>query len=177
MDNLNNQKVISLNSTFSTNYLDAKHLYLYRFGKLPSVAFINYVDGEKAFDAFVNTYRHEIEDIYQSKWYDKRIKTYHFDTTFVVLKKGIIVEFDEGYCELYYASDQQETVLQITGLVKVFKERQRRQPLEINLIVKAGGGMDLKPMEIKRTKLNLDLFYEADFKPVDEIIIPALPDW
>lgn len=55
-------------------------------------------------------------------------------------------------------------------LVMPFKERQRRQPLEINLIVLNQQELDLKPLEIKRTKLDLDLFYENDFKTVDDII-------
>jgi hypothetical protein len=63
-----------------------------------------------------------------------------------------------------------EFILELTGLVSQFKERQRRQPLEINLIVQSRNTLDLKAMEIKRTKLDLDLFYEDDFKEVDAVI-------
>ncbi|HEY4063168.1 MAG TPA: AAA family ATPase [Puia sp.] len=51
-----------------------------------------------------------------------------------------------------------------------FKERQRRQPLEINLIVQNRNRMEFKAMEIKRTQLDLGLFYGDDFMEVDEII-------
>ena len=170
MDNLDTQKVINLNSMFNTNFLNAKHLYLYQFKALPSIAFINSIDGEKAFNAFMEKYGAQVQEVYQSKWYKREQQQYHFDTTFVVLANSIIIEFDEKYCEFYYANEQQALVLQITDFVKAFKERQRRQPLEINLIVENKNGMELKAMEIKRTKLNLDLFYEDDFKPVDEVI-------
>lgn len=50
------------------------------------------------------------------------------------------------------------------------KERQRKQPLEINLIVQSRYGFELKAMEIKRTKLDLDLFYDDAFKEVDATI-------
>jgi SpoVK/Ycf46/Vps4 family AAA+-type ATPase len=43
-------------------------------------------------------------------------------------------------------------------------------PLEVNLIVKGSYGLELKSMEIKKTKLDIDLFYEDDFKEVDLII-------
>jgi SpoVK/Ycf46/Vps4 family AAA+-type ATPase len=36
--------------------------------------------------------------------------------------------------------------------------------------VEAGYGLELKSMEIKRTRLDLDLFYEDDFKEVDRVI-------
>ena len=55
-------------------------------------------------------------------------------------------------------------------LVNQFKQRQRRQPLEINLIVQNRSTLELKAMEIKRTKLDIDLFYEDDFKETDELI-------
>jgi len=55
-------------------------------------------------------------------------------------------------------------------MAKQFKERQRKKPLEINLIVKGRNELELKAMEIKRTKLNVDLFYEDEFKTVDETI-------
>lgn len=51
-----------------------------------------------------------------------------------------------------------------------FKERKKRDPLEINLIVKGSSRLELKSMEVKRTKLDLDLFYEDDFKEVDAVI-------
>ena len=56
------------------------------------------------------------------------------------------------------------------GLVSQFRERQRRQPLEINLIAKANGGFELKGVEVKRTRLDLDLFYEDEFRETDELI-------
>ena len=64
----------------------------------------------------------------------------------------------------------EEFITEVTKLANQFKERQRRQPLEINLIVRVNSRLDLKSMEIKRTKLDLDLFYEDDFKMTDEII-------
>ncbi|HRG92524.1 MAG TPA: AAA family ATPase, partial [Chitinophagaceae bacterium] len=81
-----------------------------------------------------------------------------------------IVEFDDNYCEFYHDGKNETLVQEITELVTRFRVRQRRQPLEINMIVQNRNSLELKAMEIKRTKLNLDLFYEDDFREVDALI-------
>ncbi|MEP6845144.1 MAG: AAA family ATPase [Panacibacter sp.] len=86
------------------------------------------------------------------------------------MEKNFLIEFDDSYCYILHDGQQQELLEEVTALAKQYKEKQRKQPLEINLIVKDGQGLDLKSMEIKRTKLDLDLFYEDDFKAVDETI-------
>ncbi len=40
----------------------------------------------------------------------------------------------------------------------------------MNLIVRTSDGFELRSMEIKRTKLDLDLFYQDDFRETDELI-------
>lgn len=80
------------------------------------------------------------------------------------------MEFDDAYCYILYDGKQNPLLEEVTQLAKQFKERQRRLPLEINMIIRNGQGLDLKSMEIKRTKLDLDLYYEDDFKPVEETI-------
>ena len=40
----------------------------------------------------------------------------------------------------------------------------------MNLIIRTSGGFELKSMEIKKTKLDLDLYYENDFGETDELI-------
>lgn len=174
MDNSKNQKVINTNSVFSTTFLDAKHLYLYQFNNLPNISFINSIDGEKAFAAFREKYAAQIETIYQYKWYKQKKKRYQFDTTIVIMKTNIIIEFEDDCCQIYYGSEYLQMVQEITELVTPFKEKQRRQPFEINLIVQTRHELELKPLEIKRTRLDLDLFYEDNFKQVDDIICKRL---
>src|SRR4029078_11196733 len=59
---------------------------------------------------------------------------------------------------------------QLIKEVSRFKVKEKKKNFEINLISKDNYGFELKPMDIKKTKLNLDLFYENDFKDVDRII-------
>jgi SpoVK/Ycf46/Vps4 family AAA+-type ATPase len=55
-------------------------------------------------------------------------------------------------------------------LLTGYKGRQKRQLSEINLIVRDASGLGLKAMEVKKAKLDLNLFYENDFKEVDDVI-------
>lgn len=167
MDNLFTQKVINANDLFSDSFIDAKTLYLYCFHTLPSINFINYVDGEKAFAAIKEKYAGSIQDIHTTSWYKRKNRKFQFDKTILILKQNILVELDDDYCEILHDGCQAEFVEELAALVFQFKEKQRRQPLEINLIVQSRNRLELKAMEIKRTKLDLDLFYEDDFKAVD----------
>lgn len=170
MDNLYNQKIINTNNVFNDRFLDTKIFYLYCFNILPSLNFINYVDGEKAFDAFKEKFGELISYVHRYRWYKRKAKKYQFDKTVLVLKNNCLLEFDDDYCEILHDGANENFVQEVTELVNQFKEKQRRQPLEINLIVQNRNSLDLKAMEIKRTKLDLNLFYEDDFKEVDELI-------
>lgn len=169
MDNIHRQGTMDANAVFAQLYLNSKSLYLYRFNNLPNLHFVGNIDGEKAYKAFKETFADLIESEYQYRWFKKEKKRYQFDETVFVLRNHCIVEMN-GYCEILHDGRQSNFIDQCTSLMHRFKEKKKREPLEINLIVKGNYGLELKPMEIKRTKLDLDLFYEDDFKEVDAII-------
>ncbi|HYH15522.1 MAG TPA: AAA family ATPase, partial [Flavisolibacter sp.] len=106
---------------------------------------------------------------YQYRWYQKKKKRFQFDETFFILKNNCIVQLDD-FCEILHDGTQGEFIDRCTTLMNQFRERKKRDPFEVNLIVKGSYGLELKSMEIKRTKLDLDLFYEDDFKEIDSVI-------
>jgi len=169
MENLNNQRMISAN-VFGRFYLDAKTLYLYYFNQLPCLSQVSGVDIEKAFAAFKEKFGDRIVRVHQYQWYKDKKKRYQFDMTLVVLDNECLIEFDNGYCEIWHNGKQQEFIDAVTSVVFGFRRRIKREPLEINLVIASGGGFELKPMEIKRTKLDLGLFYNEDFGEVDTTI-------
>jgi hypothetical protein len=170
MDNISAQKVINTNQVFDYRFLNSKVLYLYYFNLLPSFNFINHVDGEKILAALKEKYGGKIKHIHQYRWFRRKQKQYEFDKTIVVLENNCLIELNGDYCEILHDGSVPELVAEITTLAGEFRERQRRQPLEINLIVQSESGLELKAMEIKRTKLDLELFYDDDFKETDAII-------
>jgi hypothetical protein len=174
MENITDQKTINANGIFDNGFLSGKSLYLYCFGQVPSANYINNIDGEKAFEAIRAAYGHLIKSVHSYRYYDAKKKRYVFDETFMIMHNGCVMEFDTFYCEIYHNGTQDDFINECTGMVKQFKEKQRMQPLEINLISRGRNGLELKQLEVKRTKLNLDLFYEDDFKAVSDTICKRL---
>lgn len=161
---------MSANGVFAKRFLDTKSLYLYTFNKLPSVRFMGWINGEKAYKAFKEKFSAFIVSEHEYRFYDKKRKNCQFDETVLVLNNNCLIEFDEGYCRMLHDNSCPAFINECVELMRRFKERQRRQPLEINLIIENSYGLDLKAMEIKKTKLDLSLYYEDDFKEVDEVI-------
>lgn len=164
------QKILDTNSVFSGRFLDSKALYMYSFNNVPCISFVDHIDGEKAFNAVNDKYSAMIQSVHSYRSYRRKKVKMEFDETLVVLNNECVLEMNAGYCEILHHYSSLGFVKELVEFLKTFKERQRRKPLEINLIVKNGSYMELKSMEIKRTKLDLDLYYEDDFLQTDEII-------
>ena len=170
MEQLYNQKAIQATAIFENRFLSSKALYLYYFNIVPNLNFISKVDGEKSFPAIREKFALLILDIFQHRWYKRENRKYEFIRTVIIFKNNCIMELSNNCCEILHDGTEPEFLEAISSLASEFKERQRKQPLEINLIVRSSDCLELKAMEIKRTKLDLDLFYENDFKETDEII-------
>jgi hypothetical protein len=170
MENLNTQKIVNMGDLFDDHFLDPKSLYIYSFNRLPSLSYIGNIDGEKAFGAFKEKFGGKITGVYRYDWYELRKKQYQFDTTMVLLDNFCLIEFYKSYCEIWHDGERQEFISEVTGLLSPIKERQRRKPLELNLVVQGRNKLELKAKEVKRTRLDLGLFYGEDFKETDELI-------
>jgi hypothetical protein len=169
MDNSYTQKVIST-SVFHSYFLDAKKLYLHYFNELPGLDDISGIDAERAFEAFRERFDADITRIHQYRR-RQRSKDYEFDATLVVMNNRCLLEFDNDFCEIWHDGQHQAFIDEVHQFLRRFKQRQRRKPFEINLVVtNRSYQLELKAMEIKRTRLDLDLFYEDDIKEVDELI-------
>jgi len=170
MDNQQFSAIINANALFDSYLMDGKPLYQHLFKALPSVNHIGNIDGEKAYKAFIGQFKDEMEQTYQYRWFNRKEKAFRFSTTFVVMKSNCIVEFGTGYCEIIHDGTMDTFIDEVVKIVGHFKERTKRRPLEMNLVVSQNGDLSLKTMEIKRTKLDLDLYYEDDFKEIDAVI-------
>src|SRR5690606_26447142 len=128
-----------------------------------NVAWISPLDGEKAFEAFKQRYAGDILQVMGYRWYKSQKKGYCFDRTIVRMSDAVTIEFDDNYCEILHNGSQDHTLEAYTQFFSRFMQRPRRAPQEIKLIVRGDGGLELKAMEIKRCRLDIDLYYEDDF--------------
>ncbi|MFM2359286.1 MAG: hypothetical protein RLY16_1279 [Bacteroidota bacterium] len=154
---------------FDNRYLQAKMLYLYLFNELPQLDYFNQVDGEKVFQQLQETFANAIQASYGQRWQTVGEKE-EFDRRIIVFNKHCIVELDSYYAEVWHNGKEAELVNAIRTIITQQKRRQRRKPLEINLIVRINGRLELKAMEIKRTRLDVNRYYPDDFAETDLLI-------
>ena len=170
MESIQTQRIINTNNLFDDHFLNTRIVYLNQFNKLPSVNYMNQIDGEKAYKAFRKMFADLILHVHQYRWFKQKTTKFQFDCTVLILSNNCIVEFDDRYCEILHDGKNDKFLEEMTILMKQYRERKKREPQEINLVVQNGRSLYLRTMEIKRTRLDLGLFYEDNFMDVDEVI-------
>jgi len=174
MENILQQRVIGGDNIFGNGLLESRPFYLYYFNTLPNVSFVYNINGEKALAAFRKAYEADIIDIYLREEIGDKDKEYKHDLALVVLKNECVVELGDDYCEILHNGKSAALIADITTLVRKYRTREKRKKYEINLITSGERGLTLKSMEFKRTKLDLDLYYEDDFRTIDQTIYKRL---
>ena len=168
MEQVISHNVINNNTVLSTTYMECRALYLSRFNWIPCIANISNVEGDKAFVAFVEQHESLIESCYYYLVYEG--KEGEVREWILALKNDCMLEFHLQYVLILYPAHLIEFVEELADLINQFKVKERRKSLEINLVVRESYGLALKPMEVKQSRLNLDLFYEDDFRETDALI-------
>ncbi|HVI45467.1 MAG TPA: AAA family ATPase [Chitinophaga sp.] len=151
-------------------HFDPKGVYTIHFNSIPNINNIFDIDGDKASVAFIKGFEDKIVNTYRYTDYDSKKKKYRHNQTIVVLNNNCLVAFWQSWCEILHDGADETLVKKITETVTRYKEKQRREPHEINLITSGRKGLELKSLEVKRTKLDVGLFYADEFKEVDKII-------
>lgn len=155
---------------FDYRLVENKSFYLTLFKTIPSIVYFDQIDGERAYKKFTEQHAGNILKTHTYRWFEHKRKQYSFDRTLLIMDNECILEFNRDYCEIFHREHEPEFVEKVTKFLKQFKERKKSIPQEINLVVKGYDGLELKSMDVKRTRLNLDLFYNDDFSDVDAII-------
>ena len=164
------QKIIDANSIFNNHFLDCKTYYMYCYHKVPCITWTDQLNTEKVLKYIKTEYADAITGIFQNSRYSRKKKKSVYSTTIILMKDNCLVELGNTYCEILHTHEDYEMANALIKEVSRFKRREKKKKFEINLVSKDSYGLDLKSMEIKKTKLDLNLFYEDDFKEVDKTI-------
>ncbi len=155
---------------FETNYIEVKTFYVKEYNTTPCISFINNLDVSKAY-AYINTgAAGKVLGIYQRNYYSWQHKRQEFSTTVFKLENKVMIEVGDEYAEVLFANNNYKFANELMELFSSYKAPQKEEPYEINIITQNSSGLDLKQLEIKPTVLDIDLYYNDDFKAVDEII-------
>lgn len=166
------QQIAITSAIFGTNYLECKSFYMYMYKQTPCLTWIDHVNVTKAFAYIRAEYKEAIEGIYQYCKFNRKKGKSQFDVTIVLLRDNVLLEFSDSYCEILFTKDDWGMAETLVKEISRFQEKQKRKEFEINLISRGNYGLELKSMEINKTRLNLNLnlYYEDDFIEVDRLI-------
>ncbi|WP_118973597.1 AAA family ATPase [Taibaiella koreensis] len=170
MNTLFQDRSFDHHTLFDNYYIEVKSLYLSLFGMLPDIHYIGHINGEKLHGLICAQFGSMVLSTHHYRIYEAKKKTFPFDRTAIILNNRVILECDEEFIDIFHDGSQATFVGELTELARHCRERVRHYKAEVNLVIRGYNGLELKSMEIKRTRLNLDLYYEDDFKPVDELI-------
>lgn len=155
---------------FDSYFIEPKALYLKEFNKVPAIAFIGNIHSgalltlinEKQFGKPIATY--------QRNHYNWQAEKMEFTKTLVVMEDDMIIMLGEDYAEILFSNTDYERANNMVLAFSKYKAPEKEADFEINIITQSTYGLDLKSLAIKPTELDIDLYYNSDFKAVDAVI-------
>jgi hypothetical protein len=155
---------------FGSYYLDTKALYLQKFRRVPCTTIITELDVTKSFAWIRENHGSLIMDVFQFCHFNREKGVQEFNKTVFVLRNKVIIELWGQVAELLYGNRDYAFADELLRGLSQFRTEQKLEEFEINIIASGSHGLELKRLEIKPTRLDIDLFYNDDFKPVDELV-------
>lgn len=157
-------------SIFETNYIEVKAFYVREYNATPCISFINNLDTEKTYGYINKGFAGKVLAIYQRNYYSWQRERMEFGTTVFKLQNEVMIELGDEYAEILFGNKSYAYANELVKLFSTYKAPEKEQDFEINIITQTSSGLDLKSLDIKPTALDIDLYYNDDFKPVDEVI-------
>jgi len=143
---------------------------MYRFKMVPCIKFVNEMDISQAFRFMEENYRELTLDIFQSSYLNREQNKQEFSKTVFVLRNKLMVELAGEYARIYHPNNRYGEADEIVKAFTAYKTPEKEKEFEINIITMSRDGLELKRLDIKPTVLDIDLYYNDDFKEVDELI-------
>jgi SpoVK/Ycf46/Vps4 family AAA+-type ATPase len=148
---------------------------MYLFGQLPSQTVIRQLDYQKAVRSLKEKFGSNILQALHQTGIECGSRKEEEERTVFVFEGELVLEMGADYAILYHAAaSSAQLAAQIKEQLTGTRKRARRKQYEINIITSGSYGLELSDMEIKRTKIDLDLYYEDEFKETDKTICKKL---
>lgn len=157
---------------FDNHFLDLRALFMNTFKKIPNRYFIRNADATQCNTYLNEHFGHWIIERYEKTFYSWEDKENKVDETVIVLSNESIINIDHEYVTVLFCDHAFGE--QLKSVLYTFKQADKEKDFEINIITQESYGLDLKPMAIHPTQLDIPLFYNDDFIPVHETILHRL---
>lgn len=155
---------------FDNYYVDLKTFYLREYGQVPCVTFVDDIDAEKIFAYISEGNAGTVIDVYQKSFYNWSQKRQEFNRTVFKLSGNTMINLGDDYVEVYFDRTNYTFGKELVDILATYKAPAKEEDYEINVITLSNGSLDLKQLAIKPTALDIDLYYNDDFKNVDATI-------
>ncbi len=155
---------------FDNSFIDAKAFYLKEFDRVPCISFINNIDTGKVFSLIKEDKYGKVKTVYQRNYYNWQQERMEFAKTMFKLEKNMLVMLGDDWAEILFDTNDYTRANEMVHEFKMIKAPEKEQDFEINIISLSGNTLDLKTLEIKPVDLDINLYYNDDFKAVDAVI-------
>ncbi len=155
---------------FESNYLEVKAFYVREFKATPCISFINNIDAGKVYKYINDGFAGQVQATYQRNYYNWQRSRQEFSCTVFKLENQVMIEVGDDYAEILFRNVNYTYANDLVQLFATYKALEKELDFEMNIITQTSSGLDLKSLDIKPTALDIDLYYNDDFKPVDETI-------
>jgi hypothetical protein len=155
---------------FDHNYLRVEEFYVSVFGNVPCSSYLSNADTGKVFNFISNNYGADIEKIYQSNSFNRQRNKLEFNKTVFIMANQMMIELGSSFVDIFYPPEMHHIAAEIINGAKEFEVPEKKQDFELNVITMTKDGLELKPLLVKPTSLDLNLFYNDNFIKVDELI-------
>jgi hypothetical protein len=154
---------------FDNSFIDVKAFFMREFNQVPCISFVNNVDVNKAFEFISAGHAGKVAALYQSTYFNWQLNRQEFETTVFRLENRVLIELGNDYAEILFTNDRFDYAKKLVETLTGFKAVKEKAN-EINIITISKSGLDLKQLQIKPVELDIDLYYNDDFKPIDGLI-------
>lgn len=156
---------------FSDNdYLGQDAFYLSYFKRIPSKNYIGSIDIDQSYEFIREKYASNIIDVFTSSSFYRLKERQETDKIVVIMKEKVMLTFDCTWVDIFFPAEKQEWADELVGELKGFQEPEKEDDHEISIITSNNRGLFLKRIPLKPQPLDVDLFYNEDFKAIDSLI-------
>ncbi|MFN3666630.1 MAG: AAA family ATPase [Sediminibacterium sp.] len=170
MKHINSKRNKGQTQLFDHHFVEPKAFFLKEFNEIPAIAFIGHIDAGAVLTMINEKQFGEPIATYQRNYYNWKAARIEFTKTLVVMADRMMISLGEDYAEILFCNKDYEKANNMILAFSKHKELEKEADFEINIITQSNYGLDLKSLAIQPTELDLDLYYNDDFKAVDAVI-------
>lgn len=164
---LKKQKPVTI---FDEHFIEVKSFYLREFKAMPCIMFIGSIDANKVFGLINSNKYGQVKATWQRNWYNWQMERLEFSKTIFKLNNSMMVRLGDDWAEILFGNTDYARAKKMVDEFKTLKAPAKDENYEINIITLDGNRLDLKQLAIKPTALDIDLYYNDDFKVVNATI-------